>query len=364
MTKSCYIHIPFCKSICSYCDFTKFCYQKKWIKPYLDSLKEEILSSYKGEELKTLYIGGGTPTSLTSDELKYLLEITNILKKDKDIEFTIEANLNDLIEDKIILLKEYGVNRISIGIQTFNEQLQKVLNRSENYNHLKEVIRLLKENNISNINIDLMYAIPGETIEDLKKDLELFLSLDISHISTYSLILEENTKLYIDNVKEINDKLDEEMYNLICETLKKNGYIHYEVSNFAKEGYESKHNLTYWNNEEYYGFGLGASGYIKNIRYTNHQNLTEYLKRNYSKTNEVVDTLTLKEYEMILGLRKLKGVSNKEFYEKYNTNIKDVFEIDKLLKNNLLIYENDHFKIPEDKIYISNEILINFLIKK
>ena len=177
MIKSLYIHIPFCKKICSYCDFTKFCYQKKWIMPYLESLKKEIKTYYKGELLKTIYIGGGTPTSLDDDELEYLLNITNTLKKDKSYEFTVEANVSDLSLSKIKLLKKYGVNRVSLGVQTFNKELQKTLNRKDDYLNVKETITNLKNNGICNINLDLMYAIPKEKEEDLKLDLEHILSL-------------------------------------------------------------------------------------------------------------------------------------------------------------------------------------------
>lgn len=363
MIKSLYIHIPFCKKICSYCDFTKFCYQKKWIMPYLESLEEEIHKYYKGEVLNTIYIGGGTPTSLDDNELEYLLHITNALNKDKSYEFTVEANISDLTLNKIKLLKKYGVNRISIGIQTWNKDLQKTLNRMEDYCDVKNTITNLKNNGIDNINLDLMYAIPKEECKDLILDLEYILSLDIPHISTYSLILEPNTLLYMKKIKEIDPELDAKMYDLICNTLKKNGYNHYEVSNFAKPNYESKHNLTYWNNDEYYGFGLGASGYIGNQRYTNHSNLTKYINKDYKREIEKISSISKQEYEMILGLRKLKGVSTLEFQKKYHKNIEDVFDIKKLLKEKLLIYENDYLKIPEDKIYLSNEILVKFLIQ-
>lgn len=363
MIKSLYIHIPFCKKICSYCDFTKFCYQKKWIMPYLESLKKEIKTYYKGELLKTIYIGGGTPTSLDDDELEYLLNITNTLKKDKSYEFTVEANVSDLSLSKIKLLKKYGVNRVSLGVQTFNKELQKTLNRKDDYLNVKETITNLKNNGICNINLDLMYAIPKEKEEDLKLDLEHILSLDVPHISTYSLILEPNTLLYMKKVKEIDQEIDAKMYDLICKTLKKNGYNHYEVSNFSKPNYESKHNLTYWNNDEYYGFGLGASGYVENKRYTNHSNLTKYINKDYTRETEIITPVLSQEYDMILGLRKLKGVSNQEFFQKYHKNIEEVFHIKSLLKEKLLVYENEFLRIPEDKIYLSNEILINFLME-
>lgn len=362
MITSVYIHIPFCKKICSYCDFPKFCYQKKWIMPYLDSLKEEIKKEYKGDLIKTLYIGGGTPTSLDLEELEYLLNITKVFHQDENIEFTVEANLSDLTLPKIKLLKRYGVNRISIGIQTLNKSLQDILNRNEEKETLKNTISHLKEEGISNLNIDLMYAIPSETLKDVEEDLSFFLSLDIPHISTYSLILEEHTALFLKHLPPISEELDEKMYKLICKTLKDHGYKHYEVSNFAKKGYESNHNLTYWNNEVYYGFGLGASGYVHKKRYTNHQNLMKYMKKDYSKEIETLDNTMLMEYEMILGLRKEEGVSQDLFYQKYGKKIDEIFDIDDLLKKGLLVWNHRNLMIPENKIYLSNEILVNFIL--
>lgn len=354
-----YIHIPFCNSICNYCDFTKFCYNKKWIMPYLESLKKEIIKDYKGEKLKTIYIGGGTPSSLDINELKYLFDIIKIFNKEDKIEFTIEANLNDLTKEKIELFKQNNVNRISIGIQTFNPKLQKILNRTATYQEALNKINLLKEYGINNINVDLMYGINGETKEILEDDLNKFLSLNVTHISTYSLILEEHTKLYIDGYKEINEELDASFYEIICNTLK-DKYVHYEVSNFAIKGYESKHNLNYWNNGFYYGFGLSAASYIEN-RYENHKNLFKYLNSDFTKEEEVISLDRKMEYEMILGLRKLEGININDFKKKYHKDIEEVFDIENLIKNNLLIKNDNFLKINADKIYLSNEILINFI---
>lgn len=361
MRKSVYIHIPFCKQICSYCDFPKFCYQKKWISSYLDSLEKEIDEIYEHDFVSTIYIGGGTPTCLEIQELERLLKITKKFKREENCEFTIEANTQDLTPEKIKLLKAYGINRVSIGVQTFRPHLQKIIGRKEEYAEVKKVIDILKQEGITNINLDLMYALPKETLKDLEQDLEAFLSLDIKHISTYSLILEEHTHLFIKGYQEIEEDLDFQMYHLILKTLKKHGFDHYEVSNFSHPGYPSKHNLCYWNNLEYYGFGLGASGYLEHTRYTNPMNLTTYQKNFHKKEKEVLTEMNEMEYEMILGLRKTEGVSNKIFEDKYHKKIEEAFDLTYLLKNKLIEWHEEYLRIPEDKIYLSNEILIHFL---
>ena len=353
--KSVYIHIPFCNNICSYCDFPKIYYHKKWINDYLESLSKEIDLRYKGELIDTIYIGGGTPSSLELDELEKLFEIIKKIKSTY-LEFTIECNLDSLTKEKIDLFKKNNINRISIGIESFNESNLEFLNRKLiNI----ELIEYIKKIGINNINVDLIYALPNESKETLIKDIDLILELDIPHISTYSLIIEPNTVLYNNNTKNIDDNLDLEMYNIICSKL--NNYNHYEISNFAKKGYESKHNLTYWNNENYYGFGMGASGYINDIRYINTKSINKYIENNYTYEEEKLNLKETMENEMILGLRKLEGVSISKFREKYNKNIEEVFNIEKLLKEGKLIIENDYIKIPNKYLYVSNEILINFI---
>lgn len=357
--KSAYIHIPFCNNICSYCDFCKLYYNKKWIHDYLKSLELEIQSNYKDEMLDTLYIGGGTPSSLSIQELEYLFKIIKILKLNTINEFTFECNIEDINLEKIKILKENGVNRLSIGVQSFNEKNIKLLNRHHTKEEVFKKIKLLKDNGFNNINIDLIYAIPNETLEDLEQDLDCFLQLDIPHISTYSLIIEENTKLYIENYENISEELDYEMYKLINKKL--SSYHHYEISNFAKEGYESKHNLTYWNNESYYGFGLNACGYDGKFRYTNTRNINKYLNNNWLQAKEEISFNEKIENAFILGLRKVDGINIDEFKDKCGLDINNIDIVSKLIKENKLIKDKNNIKINEDYIYISNEILVEFL---
>lgn len=359
--KSCYIHIPFCSTICTYCDFCKMYYNKKLVNLYLDALDKEIDKRYKNEILDTIYVGGGTPSCLDYDELNKLLKILNKLKVSKNLEYTFEANVETLTLDKIILLKQYGVNRISIGIQTIKKDNVKFLGRNHTKKMIIDKIKIIKENGFNNINVDLMYAIPGESLNDLKNDLSFIVSLDVTHISTYSLIIEPHTMIYINGIKNIDEDLDCDMYRYICEYLKENGYNHYEISNFSKLSFESKHNLTYWNNLEYYGFGLGASGYIGNTRYDNTRNLKEYLSGNYVLNSEDLDLNTKLENEFILGLRKIKGINKKDFYNKFGIEINSLQIIKKLLIGGKLEDDGSNIFIKDKYIYTSNFILTEFI---
>lgn len=358
---SIYVHIPFCNTICSYCDFCKRIYDKKYINKYLNELSKEISKNYKNELVKTIYIGGGTPSSLSLDELDKLFTIINIFNKDSNYEYTIECNIESLTEEKIKLFSKYGINRVSIGIESFDKNNLKFLNRTCNYKEVKNKIKLLKKNKISNINVDLIYAIPKETLKVLIKDLKLINKLKIKHVSTYSLIIENNTCLKIQGIKNIDEEIDYKMYKYIKKYLKKNNFIHYEISNFAKKGYFSKHNLTYWNNEQYYGFGLGASGYINDIRYTNTRSLTNYLKGNYIFEKEKMNKTLNKENELILGFRKIKGINKNIFYNKYNERLEEKEIIIKLLKKGLLKQNKNNIYINNKYIYTSNNILADII---
>lgn len=359
--KSVYIHIPFCNNICSYCDFCKMKYNKEWIDNYLDSLRCEIENYYKGEKIKTLYIGGGTPSSLSMIELNKLFSIIELLDLSMLEEFTFECNIESITNEKLILLKKNKVNRLSIGVQTFNENLLRFLNRSHNKDEVKDKIEMAKLVGFNNINIDLMYALPLETMDDLKEDIKLFIDLDIPHISCYSLMIEPNTKLYIDKIKQIDEDLDYEMYKYIEDELTTNNYIHYEVSNYCKKGYESKHNLVYWNNEYYYGFGLGASGYLENYRYDNTKNLRKYLDYNYIDNITKISNEDRIKYHLILGFRKLNGINKDKFKKIYNKSIYDVKNIRMLLNKGMLMEDDTHIFIPKEWIYRQNEILIKLI---
>jgi len=356
-----YIHIPFCNNICSYCDFCKFLYNEKWVKQYLEALKNEITINYKGDIINTLYIGGGTPSCLSLEELKTLFDIINKFNRNKEIEFTFECNIENVNKEKLELLYSNGVNRLSIGVQTFNEKYLKFLNRNHTKEEIINKISLAKSIGFNNINIDLIYAIPGQTLDEVRYDIEELLKLDITHISTYSLIIEPNTKLYIENTNNISEDLDRNMYDSICQILKDNGYIHYEISNFCKEGYQSKHNLTYWNNQNYYGFGLGASGYIKNIRYDNTKSFNNYVSGKYLLNEDVLSKNDILSNEFILGFRKINGINKQDFYNKYKFDILNLETISKLIKEEKLIENQTNIFINSDYIYTSNDILINFL---
>ena len=356
-----YIHIPFCKEICAYCDFCKVYYNKKYVNKYLDALEKEIKSNYKGEVITSLYIGGGTPSSLSVDELKKLFGILKIFKLSKDCEITMEANVDSLSLDKIKLLKELGVNRVSLGVETINSKLQDVLERRTNKDRVISCISNLRSVGITNINVDLIYAIEGESLDDLKKDLNFILSLDVPHVSTYSLIIEDNTKLKIKGIKNIDKSLDREMYDMISKILKENDYIHYEVSNFAKNNYQSKHNLKYWNNLHYYGFGVGASGYLDNIRYTNTRSITNYIEGKNVLDKEI---LTIKDkifYEIMLGFRTNIGVDKVEFKNKYNVNIDELFNYKELVKDKVLDEDCRYLRVREEYFYVLDDVILRFI---
>ena len=356
MIKSCYIHIPFCKKICTYCDFCKFYYNDEWAKDYIKSLENEINLKYKGETLDTLYIGGGTPSSLNIKLLEKLLKICKKFKLNDNYEFTIEFNPEDINKDKLSLCKKYGVNRISIGIESFNKNNLKYLGRD--YLNFKDKINLTKKY-FNNINVDLIYGLAIEDKDVLNKDIDYLLELDVPHISCYSLIIENHTMLNNMGVKEIDEDLDYDMYKLINDRLK--DYNHYEISNYAKEGYESKHNLTYWNNEEYYGFGVAAASYIKNKRILNSKDILSYLNKEYKVFEEELTIEDKISYELILGFRKTKGINIDDFYSKYNKNIMDLYNIKELIKESKLIIKDNYISINDKYLYIENEILSNFV---
>ncbi len=359
--RSVYIHIPFCKSICSYCDFCKMYYNKELSSIYLDYLEKEIDMYYEGDIVKSIYVGGGTPSSLDSDDLNKLFRIISKFKKSSEVEFTFECNIDDINDELLTILKENNVNRISIGVESFNKEKLKYLNRNHNKKEIFNNVALVKKYGFDNINVDLIYATNEDTMRVLKSDLKNMLKLGVSHISTYSLIIEEHTVLYNNKTIPVSEQFDFNSYKYICNKLKKKGFHHYEVSNFAIPGFESKHNLTYWNNEEYYGFGLGAHGYINEMRYENTRNMNKYLKKDYRLNELLVSSMEEMENEIILGFRKLGGISVTEFHNKFKRNIFKVFKFEEVIKKGYVIYKDDILYIPEDKIYVMNEI-INMII--
>lgn len=359
--ESVYVHIPFCKSICSYCDFCKMFYHGAFVTQYLNALVSEIQDKYLGEEIKTLYIGGGTPSCLSMKDLNYLFDILSVFHLSSDVEFTFECNLNDITEELLIFLKEKGVNRLSIGIESFDSKKLEFMERSHTFSEAENSISLARKLGFNNINVDFIYGIPGESFKDMKKDLDLLLKLNPDHISTYSLIVEDNTKIGISGVVPIPEELDASMYEYICDKLDSKNYEHYEVSNFAKDGKKSKHNLNYWNNEEYYGFGLGASGYIHGVRYDNTRSLTRYIEGHTIKSEEMLSKEDKMYYELMLGFRKMEGINLKEFYRKYEINLQEAFDLKDVLNEEELIVDGEYIYINPEDIYVMDEILIKFL---
>lgn len=361
MVDSIYIHIPFCDHICSYCDFSKVFYKEELVDKYLSFLEKEMAILPIEHKYKTLYIGGGTPSSLSITQLNHLFFITDKILFQKDYEFTIECNIENLTEDKLKLMKQHRVNRLSIGVESFNQTKLDFLERHYLKNRIKPTIKLAREIGFSNINIDLMYAIPGETVDDVKNEVEEALELGIEHISTYSLILEANTKLGNSDIKEIDTELDRNMYDVICQKLKEAGFEHYEISNFALPGYQSKHNLTYWQNKEYYGFGLGASGYIKPYRYQNTKSITQYLKGNFCYEKELQNQNLEIENEIILNFRTKNGINKNVFFKKYGFDLKEKYFIEDFISHDVIIETDEYYYISEDYWYLLNEILLRFI---
>ena len=349
---SLYIHIPFCEKICDYCDFTKLQYFRNFASDYLKALKDE-LEGYDIKDLKTIYVGGGTPTALDDDLFLELLEMIDVYKKGVK-EYTFEANPESLSLNKIKMLKEHDVNRVSIGVETTNDEILKTINRHHNFLQVQEAIRNLKAYDICNINVDLILGLPHASEKILKEDLKNILSLDVKHISCYGLTINPHTALFNKGIKEPEGDILRRYYDIVNEILTNHGFIHYEVSNWAKPGYESEHNLTYWRNQEYFGIGLGASGYIKGTRYKNTINLARYLNRAFVNEKENVSSRDKLIYQIMLNLRTNEGLDIKYVEDKKAI-------IEQLINDNLLI-KKDHKIVPTyEGMMILDQIVLQLI---
>ena len=358
--KGIYIHVPFCTHICAYCDFCKVLYNKKFADGYIETTVNELNKIDK--KVKSVYIGGGSPSSLDEIQLETLLKhAKNLLLEDG--EFCLELNPEDLNDKKIDLLVKYGVNRVSFGVQTLNEKLLKLLNRHHNERMVIDIIEKLRKVGINNINLDLMYGLPNQTDADLLYDLNKFVEWNINHISTYALLVEDNTYFSVKNIEALDDDIQANQFDLICKKLKDAGFIHYEISNFAKKGYESKQNLIYWHDERYIGIGPSASGYENNIRYTNSKNISLYISNNINKESEVIEGLE-EEFEYImLHLRLKEGVNFLEYKNKFGYEFQTRYEkqIKKLILKDDININEDSISIKENKMFISNLIISELL---
>ena len=370
---SAYVHIPFCTQICYYCDFSKVFIKNQPVDSYLEHLIEEY-HSYDIQKLRTLYIGGGTPTALSAPQLAFLLEkLTDKLDLSYLEELTIEANPGDLDGEKIAVLKDSPVNRVSLGVQTFNDRMLKQIGRSHSEKDIYENIANLKKAGFDNISIDLIYALPKQTMDDVKTNVAKAIALDIPHMSLYSLILENHT-VFMNRMRRgklplPKEDLEAEMFEYIIAELEKAGFEHYEISNFSKPGFESRHNLMYWDNAEYYGVGAGASGYVDGVRYKNHGPIRHYLQAVEAGNARVQEeVLTLKEKmeeEMFLGLRKKTGVSKKRFEEKFGLSFEDQYGavVSELTEQGLLVPDKDMVRMTKQGLFLGDTVAEKFILE-
>ena len=372
-----YIHIPFCIQKCYYCDFCSFDKLQNKQAEYVDALIKEIKNTHNKSELliKTVYIGGGTPSILNANELKQVMEAikTNFLLS-KDCEITVEMNPGTVTKEKLQIYKDSGINRLSIGLQSTNDEILKELGRIHNYKQFEDIYEEARALGFNNINVDLMIGLPNQTIDDVSKSLKDIIQKNPEHISVYSLILEDDTKLK-NLIEEGKLSLPDEdteraMYWTVKNTLEKNGYNHYEISNFSKLGYESKHNTDCWNQKEYIGFGIAAHSYFNNIRYSNICDINEYVKNINSKDfekNVIIHEIQEKQDKMneymILGLRMIKGVNEQVFKEKFSKDINDVYKksIEKLINLELILNEKGIIKLTKKGIDFANIVWEEFV---
>lgn len=376
-TTGIYIHIPFCKQKCFYCDFTSYCDKNNLMEDYIKCLKKEIQKELKNKNLlvDTIYIGGGTPSILKPEYIKEIIyeinDNSNILD---NAEITIEVNPGTVDIKKLESYKKYGINRLSIGLQSANDKLLKQLGRIHNYEQFFKCFQDARKAEFKNINIDLMIGLPNQTIQDIFDSVQKIVNINPEHISVYSLIVEEGTKLY--NQIEKGDlvipeeEFERKMYWMVKESLKKFGYNHYEISNFSKVGYESKHNTNCWNQKEYLGFGVAAHSYFNNIRYSNISNIEEYIKNidseEYEKNREIHEIQSeeskQKEY-MLLGLRKIDGIDITEFKNKFIQNPIYLFrkELNKLIEKDLIEIDENNIKLTNKGLDLANLVWEEFV---
>jgi putative oxygen-independent coproporphyrinogen III oxidase len=376
MLKALYLHIPFCVQICHYCDFNKIFIHQQPVDEYLKSMKKEMLHTaerFPNYKMETIFVGGGTPTSLNESQLDtFLQDVNGIFFNNSLQEFTVEANPEQTTKEKIAVLKNNGVNRLSIGVQAFQSSLLKKLGRSHNREDVYKTVSEAKKAGIHNMSIDLMFGLPGQTMEMFKESVDEALALDVPHISSYSLQIEKKTVFY--NLAQKGKlvlpehELEAAMYDYLIEALDKKGYRQYEISNFAVPGYESKHNLQYWNNNEYFGIGAGAHSYIEGARRRNAGPLKQYMnlieENGFPYVEEHPVPLAEKmEEEMFMGLRKQEGVSDQEFFSRYGRSMFDIYKepIERMIHKGWLAKQDGRLFLTKDGRPLGNEVFQEFI---
>ncbi|RXT14809.1 radical SAM family heme chaperone HemW [Ammoniphilus sp. CFH 90114] len=378
MPQSVYIHIPFCTNKCYYCDFNSYVTEnQQLIWDYLYALEREMEATIRinpPDQIKTIFVGGGTPTFLSYEQMQYFL--TSVQKKipnqAPDIEFTMEANPGTTDLDKLSIMRQGGVNRLSYGVQAFDDELLKRIGRIHDSAQVMTSIENAKLAGFNNISIDLIFGLPGQTPELFQRTLDQAFSLDLQHFSAYSLKVEENTRFHVlyERNQLILPSEEEEvlMYELVRKEMARHSYLQYEISNFSKPGFESRHNQTYWKNEEYYGMGAGAHGYVKGRRHVNAGPVQQYIQLVQEKELPRVEEFAVAPQEameeyMIMGLRLMAGVSESEFQARYGTSLDSVFgeEVKELINIGLLEKTEGRICLTEKGIPLGNEVFMRFL---
>ena len=381
-----YVHIPFCKSKCLYCDFVSFANKNDMIERYAECVKKEIIQyatenktmSEHGLEpkfiVKTIYIGGGTPSYIDEDYIVQIMEtIKHNFEVKEDAEITIEVNPGTASKDKLEAYKKCGINRLSIGLQSTQNKILKNIGRIHTYEEFIITYAHAREAKFKNINVDLMINLPGQTLEDVKDSIKRIINLKPEHISVYSLIVEDNTPiktlLEMHCLELASDEVERQMYWYVKETLEKHKYHQYEISNFAKEGHESKHNMDCWNQKEYIGVGLNASSFLDNKRYSNISALEQYItniEQNEMNKNLILEKQNrlskMNEY-MMLGLRKIAGVNIQEFKNTFNVNpiVRFCKPLEKLTKEGLVQIDENSIKLTNKGIDLANLVWEEFV---
>lgn len=359
MSNSLYVHIPFCGAICHYCDFVKFIYNKKWAKQYLKELKSDLAFFHVPRNLTTIYIGGGTPTRLSYGELKALLELLAPYTNNV-VEYTVEANIESITPKKLQLLRSYGVNRLSIGVQTTNDERLVALNRQHTYAQIKRKISLVKQSGFTNFSVDLIYGLPNQDINELRTDIANILKLNPPHISTYALEILPNTQAFIHNWPRVTSDESRLLYDQILASLQAYGYERYEISNFAKAGFESKHNLVYWRNEPFYAIGIGASGYLRGVRYKISGSLTKYLRGERKLDEDPIDTVTYETEYLMLHLRLKAGFKLSDYAQEFNNDFKKKYasQLGTLKNNGLIRVTNSRVYCTDEGLMLHDQVLL------
>lgn len=357
--KSLYVHIPFCRHLCSYCDFPKVLLKTGFYERYVPSLLKED-ERYAGHSFETVYLGGGTPSCLPLPMLDQLL--TELVKRHgAPAEFTLEANPEDVDESLCALLRKAGVNRVSLGAQSSSDRLLESLGRKHSYEDVKKAVALLRKAGFSNVSLDFIYGFSGQTLEDLRMDLEAVSSLDLPHASFYSLQVEPHTLFGIRRVKEADGDLLSQEYERIVETLRTGGLFRYEVSNFAKPGYECRHNLCYWRQDPYGAIGVGATSYEGGVREVRTRSIERYLAGHFLSARQEED-MAEREFDfLMLNLRLEEGFSLSEFSRRFRKDFLSEYraEIEKLRGD--LSVEEGRVRVKPDRIYILDSLLVELL---